>query len=188
MALFYKVSDKELLTIKHKIFKEGGIPALEKNGFTKSPFSGIWFGEYDSNIRGYSYELCRLSNQRYLEIISVDIVKGDKWIQIHLNIFELKPNINSLKELSGIDGMQFHLAPNNRTSMRLRIDDFKGMPLLRFVEHKIGPYYTKNGFEQEVEKLRELIKKDMTNIDEFVKRWHELHTPLVTDWKGNKIE
>ncbi|WP_337043133.1 hypothetical protein [Emticicia sp. 17c] len=188
MALFYKVSDKEFLTIKHKIFKEVGIPALEKNRFVKSPFSGIWFGEYDRNINGYSYELCRLSNQHYLEIISVDIVKGDEWIQIRLNIFELKPNNNSLKELNGVDGIQFHLPPNSITKMRLRIDDFKGMPLFRFVEHKIGTYYTKNGFESEVEKLRKLIKKDMTNIDHFVKRWHELHTPLVTDWKGNKIE
>ena len=32
-----------------------------------------------------------------------------------------------------------------------------------------------------------LIEKDMRNIDSFVKRWHELHTPLVTTWEGEIV-
>lgn len=26
----------------------------------------------------------------------------------------------------------------------------------------------------------------MENIDDFVKRWHELHEPNVVDWEGNR--
>jgi hypothetical protein len=189
MGIFYEISDKELLLVRNKIFTEVGIPALEKNGFVKSPFLGTWFGEYDRNISGYSYELCRLS-QNYLEIIGVFIVKGDKWIKIHLNIFELKPTVNSLKELKDVDGLQFHLPPNSITEMRLRTDDYKGPPLfymLFFPEHKIGKYYSKKGFDSKVKKLKELIKKDMESIDSFVSRWHELYRANVTDWKGNII-
>ncbi|WP_337043134.1 hypothetical protein [Emticicia sp. 17c] len=186
MALFYKVSDKEFLKIRSKIFTEAGIPELEKNGFEKSPFSTAWFGR--NNLQDFTYELCRVVNGSLLEILVTHISRGDSWIQIYLNVFKLNPEIKSCDALKNVDGIQFHLPPNSITKMRLRIDDFKGMPLFRFVEHKIGTYYTKNGFESEVEKLRKLIKKDMTNIDHFVKRWHELHTPLVTDWKGNKIE
>jgi ubiquinone biosynthesis protein Coq4 len=53
-------------------------------------------------------------------------------------------------------------------------------------EHKLGKFYTKQGFDSEVAKLKELIKKDMEEIDYFVKRWHELHKPIITDWEGNR--
>jgi len=38
MGSLYKISEKELLSARNSIFKEAGIPALEKNGFVKSPF------------------------------------------------------------------------------------------------------------------------------------------------------
>lgn len=191
MEIFYKVSDKQLLKDRNDLFKEVGVPALEKNGYIKSPFKTSWFGEYDRNISGYSYELCRLINQNHLQIITVSVVKGDKWIKIYLNIFELHKKLNSISELEGYDGIKFHLPPNNLTKMRLRSDDYKGPPLFYMLflpEHKIGGYKTQSGFEKEVKKLRGLIQKDMTNIDFFVNRWHELHKPNVTDWEGNKVE
>ena len=189
MGLFYEVSDKELLSVRHKIFKESGVPALEKNGFSKSPFRETWFGEYDRNISGYSYELCRITNLRYLEIITAYIVKGDKFIQISMNIFELYPKVNSISNLDGYDGTNFHLPPNSISKMRLRSDDYKGPPLFYMLflpEHKIGKYRTKWGYEKEVTKLKELILEDMANINLFVNRWHELHKPIITDWEGNR--
>lgn len=71
--------------------------------------------------------------------------------------------------------------------MRLRSDDYKGPPLFYMLflsEHKIGKYHTKAGYEKEIGKLKKLIKTDMGNMDNFVKRWYELHKPNVTDWKG----
>jgi hypothetical protein len=66
MGMFYRVSEKQLLADRNSLIKEVGIPSLLKNGFIKSPFLGIWFGEYDNNIKGYSYELCRLTNDKFL--------------------------------------------------------------------------------------------------------------------------
>ncbi|CAN5149303.1 hypothetical protein BH09BAC3_BH09BAC3_25490 [soil metagenome] len=188
MGIFYKVSDKQLLADRNNLIKEVGIPSLFKNGFTKSPFLGIWFGEYDSNIRGYSYELCRLRNNKLLEIIDFSVLNSEPWIKIHLNIFELEPKPNRIEELTGKDGIKLHVPPNSITKMRLRNDDYKGPPLFYMLflpEHKIGSYYTKSGYESEVNKLKKLIKSDMENIDDFVKRWHELHKPNITDWEGN---
>lgn len=54
-------------------------------------------------------------------------------------------------------------------------------------EHKIGSYYTESGYEAALAKLKKLIKSDMGNINDFVKRWHELHKPNVTDWEGNIV-
>lgn len=184
----FKVSDKEFLLSRNDIFKNYGIPELEKNGYVKSPFKKIWFGEYDSNIGGYSYELCKLTNKNHLHIITADIVKGDKWIKIFLNIFELSKKLNSMDELKNYDGINFHLPPNNRTNMRLRSDDYKGPPLFHMLflpEYKIGKYKKQIDFEKELHKLKELIKKDMINIDSFAKRWYELNKPNITDWEGN---
>ena len=74
--------------------------------------------------------------------------------------------------------------------MRFRSDDYKGPPIFYMLfcpEYKLGSYVTKSGFERQVKKLGSLIEKDMRNIDSFVKRWHELHTPLVTTWEGEIV-
>ena len=89
MGLFYKVSEKNLLELRNKIFLDKGIPALYNNDFERSPFSTSWFGKDD--LQGYSYELCRLTSQNQIEIINAYIARGDSWIQLYLNIFELKP-------------------------------------------------------------------------------------------------
>lgn len=189
MGMFYSVSAKQLLTDRHNLIKEAGIPSLLKKGFIKSPFLGIWFGEYDRNTKGYSYELCRLNNN-FLEIIDFSVLKGEPWVKIHLNIFELNPIPRHIEELAGKDGINFHLPPNSSNKMRLRSDDYKGPPLFYMLflpEHKVGNYYTKLGYEAEINKLKKLIKSDLENIDSFVKRWHELHKPNLTDWEGNLL-
>lgn len=188
MSLLFSVSDKELLSIRNNIFKEVGIPELKKNGFSRSPFSTSWFGK--NNLGGYSYELCRLATNSTLEIIVAHISKGDEWIKVFLNIFKLSPEITSVYQLQGYDGLKYHLPPNSLTKMRLRSDEYKGPPLfymLFYPEYKISRSYSKGGFEREVKKLTELVKKDMTNIDFFVRKWHELHQINETDWEGNKI-
>ena len=57
--------------------------------------------------------------------------------------------------------------------------------MLFLPEYKIGRYCTKSGYEAEISKLKKLIESDMENIDGFVKRWYEIHTPIITDWEGN---
>jgi hypothetical protein len=189
MGLFYKISDKELLKIRKQIFLDKGIPALKKNGFKQSPLSTAWFGK--NNLGDYTFELCRRSKESYLEMIVTHISKGDRWIKIFLNIFKLSPVLKSMEQLNSVDGLQYHLPPNSITKMELRWDDIKGMPLLdyhfMFGGHKLRSFHTKAGFSQRVKELSNRIEKDMTNIDTFVNRWHELHEPNVVDWEGNKI-
>ena len=189
MGLIYKISDKELLKIRNKIFLEKGIPALEKNGFVQSPFSTAWFGK--NNLGDYTYELCRRSKESYLEMIVTHISRGDRWIQVFLNIFELQPKLKSISELQGLNGVKYHIPPNSQTKMELRCDDIKVIPLLSynfwFRRHKIRWYFTKAGFDKRIHQLEKRIEQDMTNIDSFVNRWHELHKPNVVDWEGNKI-
>lgn len=182
MGLFYKASAKQLLEIKNEIFVQNGIPALEKNGFQKSPFAVDWFGR--NNLGDFTYELCRLSVQGHLETITTHICRGDSWIQIYLNVFDVRPLLESLEQLRSVDGMQFHLPPNTLTRMQLREDDFKGMPLFNMVHHKMNSYYTKSGYQRSIRQLSKLIKGDLNNINGFVQRWHKLHEPLVTTWEG----
>lgn len=186
MGIFYKVSDAKLVEIRNKIFRENGIPALEKNGFRRSPFSTSWFGKDD--IGGFTYEMCRLSENSRLEIIETIIARGDRWIQIYLNIFELHPQVTFLEQLKGVDGIQYGMPPNSLTAMRLRVDDFKGMPLFNFVKHKLKSFRSESGLNKRAEALGKLIEKDLTNINSFIKRWHELHQPNSTDWSGNKMK
>jgi len=60
--------------------------------------------------------------------------------------------------------------------------------MLFLPEYKIGTYKTQSSFEKQLNKLRDLVKKDMANIDFFVKRWHEIHKPNVTDKEGNIVK
>lgn len=187
MGLFYKLPAKKFLEVRSEIFVKNGIPPLTKNGFEKSPYKGIRFGKLNAGI--YAYDLCRLSSGSHLETITTYISKRDSWIKIYLNIFELKPNLESLDQLKDCEAIQFHVPPNTITQMRLRIDDFRGMPLFRTVEHKIKSFYTESGFHKRASELSKLIEDDMNNIDFFVKRWYELNGhAMITDWEGKKID
>lgn len=190
MGLFYTASAKELLQIRNKIFLDFGLPALQKQGFQKSPFSTAWFGKDD--LQGYSYELCRIDSGVYLQIISVLILRHSKRIKISLNIFRIEPSLDSLTQLKGLDGLKFHLMPNNKSEMELRMDDLKVPPILNyhfwFGQHKLGSYYTKSGLEKRAKELGKIIETDLNNIDNFVKRWHEIHKPLSTSWEGEPID
>jgi len=186
MGLFYSVSDKKLLEAKNKIFVSKGLNALKVNGFERSPYKGELFGK--NNLGDYTYSLCRLNSNSHLECIETHITKGDTWIKIFLNIFQLTPTVKTLEELKGLDGMQFFLIPNSKTRMRLRTDDFEGAPLFRSTEHRLKSFYSESGFHKRAEELSELIENDLNNIDSFIKRWHELHRPMVTNWEGKKIE
>lgn len=186
MRLIYKIEPKKLLQIRNEVFVNNGIPALKSTGFEKAPFPESLFGR--NNLGDYTYELCRVNKDSELQMITTHISRGDRWIKIYLNIFRLKPALTSLEQLKNIDGMQFRLPPNSITSMRLRIDGFKGMPLFRMIEHKIKRFITNRGFQRRVKQLGILIERDLDNIDAFVKRWHEFHQMMTTDWSGKKVE
>lgn len=186
MGLYYKVTPKKLLETKNEIFVKRGIPALIKNGFEKMPMTGAAYGR--NSFGDYTYSLARINSASHLETITTHICRGDKWIQIYLNVFKLKPAIESLNQLNGVDSMQFGLPPNKNSEMRLRSDDFKGMPLFNTKQHKIKSSFTERGFQRQVIELGKLIEGDLSNIDSFIRRWHELHKPLVTTWEGKTID
>lgn len=111
MGVFYDVSDRQSLNDRNELFKEVGIPTLKKDGFMPAPFKTSWRGQYDKSIHGYIYEFSRLRSKKYLERIDVYIMKGERWIQIFLNIFQLSPELDSIAELNKYEGLKlvFHL-------------------------------------------------------------------------------
>ena len=188
MSCFSKVTDKEMLNLRNKIFLNYGLPALNKKGFVKSPFSTDWFGR--NNLKDFNYYFCRVNEHSQLERVEVYIARGEKWVKIFLNIFELQPRVHSIEQLDGLDSLRFVLIPNSVTQMQFGVDDTKGLYLFHIMfgeKLKIGSYYSKNGLDRRAEELGKLIEKDLLNIDYFIKRWHEMHKPLVTDWNGHAI-
>lgn len=178
--MLYKVPDKELVKIRNSLFLERGLPALEKNGFIKSPYTTAWFGR--DNHRGFSYELLRLKDNSTLEMILVYIIYGEPWIQEHINVFRLSPEVSSLTQLAGLDGLSFHLPPCSMSLTRLAPP--RGLIFVGFPRHKLRFFFTKTGFERRVSQLGEILEKDLTNIDSFFTRWHAENQPLTTDWLG----
>lgn len=188
MNLFYKATPKELLNLRNKVILETAIPILSELGFVKSPYSTSWFGRDDHG--DFIYDLRRLRNS-YLEKVEIFLLRGDKYVQIHLNIFQLIPTLDSIDKLKNLDGLQFYLPPNTKTNMRLRSDDIKGIPLFNssfMAGHKLKSYWTKMCLFKNVETLRKTIAGDLNNLETFISRWHELHTPLKTDWEGRKVK
>lgn len=176
---------------RNNIFKDFGIIALKNKGFVESPFKGDWHGEYDKSNQSYTYQFCRINDNVYLEMLYVSIYKQDNKINFYLYINEIIPKISSINDLAGYEGLPFAMTVKNKGKyMRLRCDDYIGPPLFYMLfmpDYKIGSYITKSGYEAEITKLKKLIKSDMENIDDFVRRWHELHKPNITDWEGNII-
>ncbi len=189
MSLFYQATQKEILKIRNTIIKNTGIPILEEKGFKRSPFSTSWYGKDD--LHGFTYNLCRLTDDSTLQDLEIQIVRGDNWIRIILNIFKLQPHVQSLDQLQGVDGLQFKLPPNSMTEMRLRSDDIKGPPIFSLgymAGHKLRSFYTRRGLAKSIENLTRNIATDLNDIDRFVVRWHELHQPLTTNWTGHQIK
>ncbi|MCP9768760.1 hypothetical protein EGI22_12610 [Lacihabitans sp. LS3-19] len=188
MGLFYSATDKELLELRNKVFLAKGIQALIRNNFEKSLFRLTTFGR--NNLNDFQYEFCRIDKNKFLLFVNIDICRGDKYVQIYLNIFELHPNPLSLDNLLGLNGLEFRMYPNSNSRMRLRVDDSRGIPVLNldlFKQHKIRTYFTKTGLIRELERLGNLLEDDLLSIDSFIKRWHEMHNPTMTDWEGNII-
>ncbi|MBK7554855.1 MAG: hypothetical protein IPI55_09680 [Flavobacteriales bacterium] len=186
MGLFHTATDKEILAARKKIIVEVGIPALVRQGFERAPFSTTWFGYYPG-LHAYCYEFARLKEGGILEIVTIDVIGGEGWIQIRANALRLHPPPASVEALKGQDGLQFQLPPNNRNEMRLRIDDRPGLPLFHMFarKHKLGSYWTRKAFEREVERLSRLIEQDMNAIDGYFDRWHALHQPMDVDQMGH---
>lgn len=190
MSLLFKATRKELFELRNKLFLEIGIKALQQNGFLRSPFSSSWHGK--NNLGDNTYTFCRLNQKSLLEIITVHISKDDRWIKTYLNIFELHPTLQLLHQLNGRSGIKFWLPPNSQTSMRLRIDDIKGIPLFNFHflfrQHKLKRFYTRGGLIRRTKLIGQRIEKDLGNIDLFVNRWHAIHKPMLTDWDGLEFQ
>ncbi|WP_299782940.1 hypothetical protein [uncultured Formosa sp.] len=187
--MFYKPKPKENLDLRNKLFLEKGILALKEQGFEKSPFKSDWYGRTNQN--DFSYTLYRLEKDNELQKIETHILRNENWIQIRLNIFQITPKINSLEELKESDGLKFQLPPNSLSEMRLRSDTYNCIPLFYMLflpEHKIVQYFTKKGFNKRLKKLSELILKDMQNIDFYISRWKEKHSPKTINWKSETIE
>jgi hypothetical protein len=188
MGIIYKVSAKELLDIRNKIVLQTAIPSLLKRGFSKSPFSTAWYGR--NNLQDFSYELCRLTTNSQLEVIEIYVARGDKWIKFNINVFKLIPFAESIEQLNNLDGLQFKLPPNSISEMRLRSDDIKGPPIfnLNYISrHKLKRFFTMDGLTRSIKLLTETIEADLKDINHFVKRWHELHYPMTTNWTGKRI-
>ncbi|MDX2130012.1 MAG: hypothetical protein SFU91_13345 [Chloroherpetonaceae bacterium] len=185
------LTEKEILKERKKIIDEIAIPNLLKNGFEKAPFSTSWFGEYDRNIAGYSYELGKINDKSHLVLIYLVIVKGDRWIKVKLSIYNLIPSINSIENLKTYEGINFEMPPNDEKIIQLRLDDYINIPpfiyLFFFPKHKIGTAFTKFGIKYKINKLKNLIDKDTNNIDKFIERWYKKFTPNNVDWNGNII-
>jgi hypothetical protein len=188
LFLYDKEKIKNELRIRKEIVLENAIPKLIEKGYEKSIFSTSEFGYHPS--LGYFYELCRGRNNR-LEVIEISVLRDERWIQISLNIFELNPTLSSIRQFKGLEGTKFNLLPNTQTKMRLRSDEYKGMPLFHILfskKHKLGSYFSKRGLNKRIFQLRNLIENDMKNIDYFVEKWYELHKPNLTTWEGILIE
>ena len=181
--MIYRISDKESAKARNALFLERGLPALEKNGFVKSPYTTAWFGR--DNHRGFSYEMVRLGGDSNLEMMLVYIIYGERWIQEHINVFRLSPKVSSIDSLAGLDGLGFHLPPCSKSLTRLTPPG--GLIFAGFPQHRLRFFLTKSGFNRRVSQLGKVLEKDLRDIDSFFDRWHAENQPISTDWTGKAL-
>ena len=138
------------------------------------------------------YDMCRLRESKFLELLTTTICRKDNYIQIRIMAFELTPRLKSLSLLKSINGIAYKVRPNNEKEMRLDTDFFESAPILskNFWRDpcKLGHYFTKRGYLKQVEKLRRTVKAEVSQIDDYFKKWYLVHTPNLTQWNGKIIE
>lgn len=179
-----KLSEKELVLVRDEILKRVGLPALIDAGFRPSPFSHAWYGS--DNMGGCSYELCRVSDVGYLEIVNIYIASGDKRIQVYLNIFKPEPAIDDVGQLDGMDGIAYLVQPNLKTRLCISTSNegfFKGGQ--KFQLNTGGIF---KSLESEKEKLAESLKSEFSGLKKHIDRWLLANgEPASTDWNGNQV-
>lgn len=183
MSIFYKVSDSELVKFRNEVFKERGIPALNRAGFVKSPFSTAWFGR--DNTGGFSYEFCRLGEDSRLDMVWVYIVRGDRWVQEHLNIFRLHPTVTNIDDLKGVDGLAYLLPPNSL--LQERVASPTRRKFFNLARHKVGMFISKEGLRRRLERLGNFLEEDLSKIDLHIEKWKSEHDPISVDWNGRPL-
>lgn len=187
--LFYNVSKTELLKMRKNLVLQTVVPILENKGFAKAPFSSSNYGYVNSQI--YIYEMCRLVDSLYLEFVSVSLSRGDKYIKIYINVFELSPTVDDLSLLKQIDGINYWIPPNLEKRMRIDLDFIKVPPIISwdfwFNDLKLKPYFTRKGYQKRVLQLTTLLKTKTENIDSYFREWHQYHHPNITKWDGSVI-
>jgi hypothetical protein len=183
MPVFHKISAKQLVEARNNVFLEWGMPALQRQHFDPTPFAGACFGRDDDG--GYTYEWCRLGPASMLETVRVEIVRGDRWVKVFINLFLLHPSAERLDVLTQTDGLPCRLPPLSRSEMRLRIDDVKTIPLFNLwgPQHKVGACFSQRGFDNQCAALGKLLHRDLSNINTFFVRWRKLHRPARVNWK-----
>ena len=163
----FKATKKEILKVKKDIFLKDILPTLKEKGFMEPPFKTPCFGWCGV---GYIYDMYRLRNGKFLELVSVKIPQGDKYIQIFINAFEVCPELSNLSLLK----------------------ELKGTPILSkefwFGSLKLGCYFTKTDYSKQVEKLKRMIKSRVDDIDAYFQIWYKSHRPNLTKWDGELIE
>ena len=187
---WYKATSKEILQARNTVFLRDILPILKEKNFVSAPFKDAWFG-YHAGL-GYMYDMCRLREGKFLELLTTTICRKDNYIQIRIMAFELAPRLKSLSLLKNIDGLAYKIRPNNEKEMRLDTDFFEHAPILskKFWQGpcKLGPDFTKSGYLQQVERLRRTVKAEIFQIDDYFKKWYLVHTPNLTQWDGKTIE
>lgn len=185
----YKATKNDILKTRKDIFLKEALPILTAKGFVEEPFKTSNFGWCGF---GYIYDMCRLRKGKLLELVSVRIPQGDKYIQIFINVFEVIPLHCSLSSLKETEGLKYFLRPNSEKEMRLDSDFIEEAPILSkeflFGGLKLGHYFTKIGYNNQVEKLKGKVKSKVCNIDAYFERWHGCHRPNLVKWDGELVE
>ena len=184
-----EIRPKLITNIRNDILINVGFPALMSRGFRKAPFATSWNGRND--FGGYSYEMCRLKEDSILEILFIDIVPRDRWIQCSLNIFKLISPLSKLDDLQGRDGLAYRLPPNSLSEMRFNVDDISGPPILSIRalsnRHKLKSFRTEKGMIKQKRRLSKNIKEDFLEVDQFILRWHKMYQVNRVNWIGTPI-
>jgi len=125
------------------------------------------------------YNFNRLRQYSLLDSLEIQITKGDRAIKSILNVFKLEPECTSLDSLSGYEDIPFRIPPNAISEMQLRWDGLKYPPIVYILTfatnyHILEKALFASGREKKIIKLEKIIKKDLSNINFFVSRWHEI--------------
>lgn len=159
-----KYTNEEINRIQKEIFEEITEPTLLSLGFKKSEHN---FSQYDyvPGI-GYIYELFKTTENNRLVRVCVKNITGERTVKITLNIFENNPN-----------SIEFALHETSNREERIDIGFGRGIFALNsifgFGAYNIPKYNF--GMNNQIDKLKNRIKKDIENIDYYINKWQTLH-------------
>lgn len=151
------------------------VPALQDQGFERSPFSSHQSGPDGTDHHFY---FVRLEEKKSLELVDCRILHENGTLDVHYNSFTLSHGVETINEFEGSVGLSLLTMPCLKT--RMPVLRYVPIPFLYWpVRYKVRWNSKEGSLENSVMKTIQKLVDDISFIEITKAEWESQNDPIV---------